>query len=62
MGLKFTYALLPTSIFIIAGLIIWNYPLTRERQQRIRDAIDRRDARRQSSAEAATAAATYTPD
>ncbi|MBQ74919.1 MAG: hypothetical protein CMQ20_07830 [Gammaproteobacteria bacterium] len=53
MGLKLTYALLPTSIFIIAGLIIWNYPLTRERQQRIRSAIDRRDARRRASAAAA---------
>jgi len=46
MGLKYTYALLPTFIFVLAGLVIWNYPITRERQQRIRNAIERRDARR----------------
>lgn len=46
MGLKYTYALMPTAIFMIAGVVIWNYPITRERQQRIRAAIDRRDARR----------------
>jgi len=46
MGLKYTYALLPTFIFVLAGLVIWNYPITRERQQRIRAAIERRDARR----------------
>jgi len=46
MGLKYTYALLPTLIFVATGLVIWNYPITRERQQRIRAAIERRDARR----------------
>ena len=46
MGLKFVYAFLPASIFMIAGLVIWKYPITRERQARIRAAIDRRDARR----------------
>jgi Na+/melibiose symporter-like transporter len=45
-GLKYIYVFLPSSIFIIAGLVIWNYPLGKERQQRIRAAIDRRDARR----------------
>ena len=33
MGLKYTYALLPTFIFMPAGLVIWNYQITRERQQ-----------------------------
>jgi GPH family glycoside/pentoside/hexuronide:cation symporter len=50
MGLKYTYALLPTFIFMLAGLVIWNYPITRERQQRIRSAIDRRNARRAANA------------
>lgn len=44
--LKLVYAFLPMAIFIIAALVIWNYPITRERQSRIRAAIDRRDARR----------------
>jgi Na+/melibiose symporter-like transporter len=46
IGLKFVYALLPASIFVLAGLVIWNYPITKERQARLRAAIDRRDARR----------------
>lgn len=45
-GLKYIYAFLPASIFIVAGFIIWRYPITRERQTRIRAAIDRRDTRR----------------
>ena len=52
-GLKLIYTFLPASIFIIAALVIWRYPITRERQSRIRAAIDRRGARR-----ALTAAAT----
>jgi Na+/melibiose symporter-like transporter len=46
MSLKVVYAFLPTSIFVLAGVVIWKYPLTRERQARIRGAIDRREARR----------------
>jgi Na+/melibiose symporter-like transporter len=45
-GLRYVYAFLPTSIFVLAGVVIWKYPLTRERQARIRGAIDRREARR----------------
>ncbi len=45
-GLKYVYTFLPTSIFVLAALIIWKYPITKERQTRIRAAIDRRDARR----------------
>jgi Na+/melibiose symporter-like transporter len=45
MGLKYAYALLPTFIFMLAGLVIWNHPITRERQPRIRSAIDRLNAR-----------------
>ena len=46
MGMKYVYALLPAAIFILAGVVIWNYPLSKERQQRIRAAIDRREIRR----------------
>lgn len=49
MGLKVTYALLPTTIFVIAAFVVWNYPISRERQQRIRAAIDRRTARREAA-------------
>lgn len=45
-GLKYVYVFLPSSIFVLAGVIIWKYPMTRERQSRIRAAIERRDARR----------------
>ena len=45
-GLKYVYTFLPTSIFVLAGLIIWKYPITEERQARIRAAIDRREIRR----------------
>ena len=51
MGLKYSYALMPAVIFVLAGLVVWNYPLTKVRQKRIRDAIDRRDARRLAAAE-----------
>jgi len=45
-GLKYVYVFLPSSIFVLAGVVIWKYPMTRERQTRIRAAIERRDARR----------------
>jgi len=51
MGLKYSYAILPAILFVAAGLIVWNYPLSRERQKRIRAAIDRRDGRRAKAAE-----------
>ena len=50
MGLKYSYAILPAVMFVLAGLIVWNYPLSRERQKRIRGAIDRREVRRAASA------------
>jgi len=46
MGLKYSYAILPAVLFVAAGLIVWNYPLSRQRQRRIRASIDRRDERR----------------
>jgi len=47
-GLKYVYVFLPASIFVLAGIVIWKYPLTKERQTRIRGAIDRREARRRN--------------
>jgi Na+/melibiose symporter-like transporter len=52
-GLRYVYVFLPSTMFILAGLVIWKYPMTRERQTRIRAAIDRRDARRSAAALAA---------
>jgi Na+/melibiose symporter-like transporter len=46
-GMTYIYAFLPAAIFLLAGAVIWNYPLSKERQQRIRALIDRRDARRE---------------
>jgi len=44
MGVKYVYALLPASIFLVATAVVWNYPLDRAAQQRVRAAIDRRGA------------------
>ena len=49
-GLVYVYTFLPSSIFILAGIVIWRYPITKERQTRIRAAIDRRDVRRAQAA------------
>jgi len=46
MGLKMVYVFLPATIFIIAGIIIWKYPITKERQARLRTALDKREERR----------------
>jgi Na+/melibiose symporter-like transporter len=50
MGLKMVYVFLPAIIFVSAGIIIWKYPLNKERQERIRAAIDRRQERRTQAA------------
>jgi GPH family glycoside/pentoside/hexuronide:cation symporter len=49
-GLVYVYTFLPSSIFILAGIVIWRYPITKERQTRIRAAIDRRDVRQAQAA------------
>jgi len=46
MGLRVTFAVLPALIFVAAAFVMWSYPITRERQARLRAAIDRRNARR----------------
>ncbi len=49
MGLRLTFAVLPAVIFVIAAAVIWRYPITKERQARIRAAIDRRTLRRNAA-------------
>ena len=41
------YSIIPAALACVALPLLWNYPLTRERQQRMRGFIERRDARRQ---------------
>ena len=40
------YCLVPLALWIVSTAIIWNYPITHERQVRLRAALDRRMARR----------------
>jgi Na+/melibiose symporter-like transporter len=40
------YCLVPLALWIVSTTIIWNYPITHERQVRLRAALDRRTARR----------------
>jgi len=43
--LAFCYTIVPTVFFISALWLTWNYPLTEKRQARLRDLIERRNAR-----------------
>lgn len=45
MALACMYSVIPSAIACIALPLLWKYPLTHERQQRMRDHIERRDAR-----------------
>ncbi len=40
------YSIVPAAIACVALPLLWKYPLTRQRQQRMRDHIERRDERR----------------
>jgi GPH family glycoside/pentoside/hexuronide:cation symporter len=50
LGLRMTYAVAPIFFYIAAVVVIWKYPITKERQERIRTAIDKRQARREAAA------------
>jgi glycoside/pentoside/hexuronide:cation symporter, GPH family len=50
LALKVTYALLPALIIVATIPALWRYPLTGERQKRLREAIARRQARAGSAA------------
>lgn len=43
------YSIIPAGLACVALPLLWKYPLTRERQQRMRSHIERRDARRELS-------------
>ena len=44
------YSVIPALLACIALPLLWKYPLTRERQHRMRAHIERRDARRRTQA------------
>ena len=44
------YSIVPAILACVALPLLWNYPLTKERQQRMRDHIARRDERRAAAA------------
>ncbi|MGI9324880.1 MAG: MFS transporter [Pseudomonadales bacterium] len=44
MGLQLTIGVLPASLFVLAAIVMWGYPITKERQQHIRAQIDQRMA------------------
>ena len=48
MALAWLYSIIPAAIACVALPLLWNYPLTRERQERMRNHIERRDRRRQA--------------
>ena len=50
LGLRLTFSVLPIIFFMSAVAVVWNYPITKERQARIRIAIDKRQARRTAAA------------
>lgn len=40
MGLRLTIGILPASMFVLAAIVVWGYPITKERQRDIRAQID----------------------
>ena len=49
MALAFLYSVIPAALACVALPLLWKYPLTKERQARMRAHIERRDARRAAS-------------
>lgn len=41
LGLRMLFALVPSTFYILAGVVIWNYPITRERHAQMRAELDR---------------------
>ena len=44
-GLTLTYVIVPWPFFLVSVLLLWRFPITRERQARIRRLVERRAAR-----------------
>ncbi len=40
LGLRMLFALVPSTFYILAGVVIWNYPITRERHAQMRAELD----------------------
>ena len=43
-GLRLTIGILPAIIFVLAVIVVWRYPITRDEQQRVRETIRRQRA------------------
>jgi glycoside/pentoside/hexuronide:cation symporter, GPH family len=52
-ALAWLYSIIPAGLACIALPLLWNYPLSRERQERMRRHIERRNQRRQTRGQAA---------
>ena len=48
-GLTITYIIVPWPFFLVSIALLWNFPLTADRQARIRSLIERRAARAQAA-------------
>jgi glycoside/pentoside/hexuronide:cation symporter, GPH family len=46
MALAWLYSIIPAAVACVALPLLWNYPLSKERQERMRNHIERRDRRR----------------
>jgi glycoside/pentoside/hexuronide:cation symporter, GPH family len=53
MALAWLYSIIPAAIACVALPLLWNYPLSKERQERMRNHIERRDRRRRERSSAA---------
>lgn len=45
MMIRVEYAVIPTFFFLLASALVWNYPVTAQRHRRLREALQRREAR-----------------
>ncbi|MDZ7685468.1 MAG: MFS transporter [Gammaproteobacteria bacterium] len=50
MAVAWLYSIVPAAIACVALPLLWNYPLTKGRQERMRGHIERRDRRRRERA------------
>jgi len=57
LALAFLYSVIPAALACVALPLLWKYPLTKERQARMRAHIEKRDARRSGAAAASQPAA-----
>lgn len=57
LALAFLYSVIPAALACVALPLLWKYPLTKERQARMRAHIEKRDARRSGAVAASQPAA-----